>query len=183
MRLLSDARIDVGQADQLNPCALQPGQVSAGNDLTRHRLGADAAPHEQVREHRRRGLIEAVAGADAQNGDLLGGCGVSCNPVWLRTLLLRQIVDDADGILGDALDGLPVDTTAQPVLLGKAKGRQDDQIIKFVEELLLEVLLGELGRLIRVARQQALVELDLGGQRRLVAQEHVEETELGNMAP
>ena len=81
----------------------------------------------------------------------------------LPSLLFRQIVDDIDGILGDALDGLPVETTAQPVLLGKAKGRQDDRIIKFVDGLLLlQVLLGELGRLVRVARQQALVELDVG---------------------
>ena len=98
-------------------------------------------------------------------------------------MLFLQLVDHADRVLGDLLDGGSIQTAAQPVLLGMPQGRQDDRIVQLVERAVLQVLLGQLGRLLRVAGEQPLVELDLRRQRRLVAQQDVEETELGNMAP
>ena len=65
----------------------------------------------------------------------------------------------------------------------KPRAGMIDRVVEFLELLFLQVLVGDLGRLLGVTRQQALVELDLGRKRRLVAQQHVEETELGHVAP
>ena len=88
-----------------------------------------------------------------------------------------------DHVLGDLVDRGAVEGAAQPVLLGEAQGRHDDRIVEFLEILFLQVLVGDLGRLLRVMGEQTLVELDLGRKRGLVAQQHVEETELGHVAP
>ena len=57
------------------------------------------------------------------------------------------------------------------------------EVVEFLEILFLQVLVSDLGRLLRVMGEQTLVELDLGRKRGLVAQQHVEKTELGHVAP
>ena len=115
-------------------------------------------------------------------GRLGGGLG-ALGLLELRGVLGRQIVDHADRVLGDLVDRRAVESAAQPILLGEAQGRHDHRVVEFLELRLLEVLVGDLGRLLGVVGQQALVELDLGRKRRLVAQQDVEESELGHVAP
>ena len=116
VRVLGRRRIDVGQADQRHAlrssrARFLPVTASCGIGL---------APRPPRR--RRCASIAAAASSRALRAPMQRIAPASRAALIRRPLLVfRQLLDDADRVLGDFLDRCPIETAAQPVLLGERR--------------------------------------------------------------
>ena len=175
----------MAQADHLDIRDIHRRQCRAGGDIgLGHDTGANAPLADQLCKHGSGGGIERATPGDAQDRR-------RCGPCRLYRRRIRRILIVAIGQVAQQFGDTGADAghlgfgqhTALDIDGRKLQAGDRDLVIIGRQRLVLHPLLGGVVHLVEIASQHALVEALHRGQRRLVAEQHIEKLQPPDMAP